>query len=154
MKYLVRAALVIGAAAALGLGCSKKNKLEKAQAFPDSLVGSEVIALVNGDTILGSDLRVLAYLSMTSPDSLHSRSFNNMLLDQLIDRAVFVQEAKAAGVWTPDSTVDWSDARASASASWKRPCALSTSLSVASEEETRGWLRPDHSRELRSTSRA
>jgi parvulin-like peptidyl-prolyl isomerase len=106
MKYMVRAALVIGAAAALGLACSKKNKLEPAQAFPDSLIGGEVIALVNSDTVSGRDLQVLAYLSMIGPDSLHSRSFNQMMLDQLIDRTVFLQEARAAGFSAPDSTVD------------------------------------------------
>lgn len=106
MKYLVRVVLVAGAAAALGLACSKKNKLEKAHAFPDSLVGSEVLAVVNGDTIVARDLQVLAYISMMGPDSLHSRSFNTMLLDQLIDRSVFVHEARTAGVSAPDSVVD------------------------------------------------
>lgn len=106
MKYLVRVVLVIGAAAALALGCSKKNKLEKAQAFPDSLVGNEVLAIVNGDTIIARDLQVLAYISMMGPDSLHSRTFNTMLLDQLIDRSVFMHEATASGISAPDSVVD------------------------------------------------
>jgi parvulin-like peptidyl-prolyl isomerase len=106
MKYFLRAALVVGAAAALGLGCSKKNKVEKAEAFPDSLVGAEVLAVVNGDTVTAKDLRVLAYISMVGPDSLKSRSFNTMLLDQLIDRAVFVKEAQASGLAAPDSVVD------------------------------------------------
>lgn len=106
MKYIVRVVLVIGAAAVLGLACGKKNKLEKAKAFPDSLVGGEVLAMVNGDTIQSKDLQVLAYLSMMGTDSLKSRTFNNMLLDQLIDRAVFVNEAKAAGLAAPDSVVD------------------------------------------------
>lgn len=106
MKFIVRAALVVGAAAALGLGCSKKNKLEPATAFPDSLVGTEVLAVVNGDTILAKDLQVLAYISMIGPDSLKSRTFNTMLLDQLIDRSVFMHEAKAAGTAAADSVVD------------------------------------------------
>ena len=106
MKYLVRAVLVVGAAAALGLGCSKKDKLGQAHAFPDSLIGTEVLAVVNGDTIFGRDLQVLAYISMTGTDSLKSPSFNTMLLDQLIDRAVFVHEARAAGLAAPDSLVD------------------------------------------------
>jgi parvulin-like peptidyl-prolyl isomerase len=106
MKYFLRAALALTAAAALGLACSKKNKVEQARAFPDSLVADEVLAVVNGDTILGRDLQVLAYISMTATDSLKNRSFNTMLLDQLIDRAVFVREAKAAGLAAPDSVVD------------------------------------------------
>jgi len=106
MKYFLRTALAIGIAAALAAACSKKNKVEKATAFPDSVVGNEVIALVNGDTIRGKDLQVLAYISMTGDDSLKSRSFNEMLLDQLIDRSVFVREAKAAGLAAPDSVVD------------------------------------------------
>jgi parvulin-like peptidyl-prolyl isomerase len=105
MKYFLRAALALVAAAVLGLACSKK-KLERAHAFPDSLLSDEVIAIVNGDTIRGKDLQVLAYVSMTSPDSLKDRSFNHRLLDQLIDRAMFVREAKAAGLAAPDSVVD------------------------------------------------
>jgi parvulin-like peptidyl-prolyl isomerase len=106
MKYIVRAALVIAAAAVLGLACSKKNKLQHASAFPDSLATKEVIAIVNEDTIRGKDLQVLAYVSMAPPDSTKNRAFNNRLLDQLIDRAVFVHEAKAAGLAAPDSVVD------------------------------------------------
>jgi parvulin-like peptidyl-prolyl isomerase len=106
MKYIVRAALVIAAAAVLGLACSKKNKLQHASAFPDSLAGNEVIAIVNEDTIRSKDLQVLAYVSMAPPDSLKNRDFNNRLLNQLIDRSVFVREAKAAGLSAPDSVVD------------------------------------------------
>jgi peptidyl-prolyl cis-trans isomerase C len=106
MKYIVRAALVLGAAAALSLACSKKGGLQKATAFPDSLVGKEVIAIVNGDTIRGKDLQVLAYVSMAPTDSVKNKSFNNKLLDQMIDRAAFVHEAQAAGVSAPDSVVD------------------------------------------------
>lgn len=106
MKYIVRAALVIAAAAVLGLACSKKSKMQHATAFPDSLVGREVIAVVNDDTLRGKDLQVLAYVSMAGPDSVKSRSFNNRLLDQLIDRSVFVHEAQAAGLSAPDSVVD------------------------------------------------
>jgi peptidyl-prolyl cis-trans isomerase C len=106
MKYLARVVLVAGAAAALGLACSKKNKLEKATSFPDSLVPNEVLAIVDGDTIVSKDLQVLAYISMMGTDSLKSRSFNTMLLDQLIDRAVFVNEARAAGLTAPDSVVN------------------------------------------------
>jgi peptidyl-prolyl cis-trans isomerase C len=106
MKYVLRVVLVLGAAAVLGLACSKKNKLEKASAFPDSLVSGEVLVMVNGDTIQSRDLQVLAFLSTMGADSLKSRSFNTMLLDQLIDRSVFVHEAKAAGLAAPDSVVD------------------------------------------------
>ena len=106
MRMYARVALAVAAAVALGLACSKKNKLEKATAFPDSLVGSEVIALVNGDTITAKDIKVLAYsVSASAADSLKSRSFNQMLLDQIIDRFVFIQEARAVGVTVPDSTV-------------------------------------------------
>jgi len=88
MKYYLRASLALAAAAVLGLACGKKNKVEKAQAFPDSLLANEVIAVVSGDTIRGRDLQVLAYISMTDTDSLKSPAFNKMLLDQLIDRSV------------------------------------------------------------------
>ena len=106
MKYIVRAALALGAAGVLCLACSKKGGLQRATAFPDSLVGKEVIAIVNGDTIRGKDLQVLAYVSMAGPDSIKTKSFNNKLLDQLIDRSAFVHEAQAAGVSAPDSVVD------------------------------------------------
>jgi hypothetical protein len=107
MKYIVRAALVLAAAAGLSLACSKKGGLQKATAFPDSLNGKEVIAIVNQeDTIRGKDLQVLAYVSMAGPDSIKSKSFNRTLLDQLVDRSVFVHEAKASGVSAPDSVVD------------------------------------------------
>ncbi|HET6347808.1 MAG TPA: peptidylprolyl isomerase [Candidatus Krumholzibacteria bacterium] len=106
MKYVVRAALVLAAAAVLGLACGKKTKVSQATAFPDSIVGSELIAVVNGDSIWGKDLQVLAYVSMVGPDSLHSPSFNTKLLDQMIDRFVFVKEARAAGTTAPDSIVD------------------------------------------------
>jgi len=106
MKYYVRAALVLAAAAALGLGCSKKNKIQPAKAFPDSLVGTEMLAVVDGDTIWGRDVQVLSYLSMTGPDSSKSRSFNTMLLNQLIDRSVFAKQARAAGLAAPDSVID------------------------------------------------
>jgi peptidyl-prolyl cis-trans isomerase C len=107
MKYIVRAALVLAAAAGLSLACSKKGGLQKATAFPDSLNGKEVIAIVNQeDTIRGKDLQVLAYVSMAGPDSIKSKSFNRTLLDQLVDRSVFVHEAKASGVSAPVSVVD------------------------------------------------
>lgn len=102
-----RVAAALLATLALGFGaCGKKSKVERAQAFPDSLVKREVVAVVNGDTITSKDLRVLAYT--TTPalhDSLQSRSFNLMLLDQMIDRSLFSQEARAAGVSVPDSLV-------------------------------------------------
>jgi peptidyl-prolyl cis-trans isomerase C len=102
-----RVAAALLATLALGFGaCGKKNKLERAQAFPDSLVKREVVAVVNGDTITAKDLRVLAYTTTPAlADSLKSRSFNLMLLDQMIDRRLFIQEAKAAGTTVPDSMV-------------------------------------------------
>lgn len=107
MKYIVRAALVLAATAACSLACSKKGGLKHASAFPDSIVGNEVIAIVNQeDTIRGKDLQVLAYVAMAPPDSLKKKTFNGTLLDQLIDRSVFVHEARAAGVSAPDSVVD------------------------------------------------
>jgi peptidyl-prolyl cis-trans isomerase C len=107
MKTYARAALAVAVAVALGLACSKKNKLEKAVAFPDSVVGGEVIAIVNGDTLTARDIRVLAYTTTpNSTDSLKIASFNLRLLDEMIDRFVFVQEARAAGVSVPDSMVN------------------------------------------------
>jgi parvulin-like peptidyl-prolyl isomerase len=107
MKTHVCVAFAVVAAMALGLACSKKNKVEKATAFPDSVVAGEVIAIVNGDTVSSKDLQVLAYTTTPgASDSLKSRAFNNMLLDQIIDRVVFTQEARAVGVTVPDSLVN------------------------------------------------
>lgn len=105
MNTRVRAAIALTATVALGLGaCSKKTQMAKA--FPDSLVTTEMIAIVNGDTITAKDIKVLAYTTTPAlQDSLKSRSFNLMLLDQMIDRSIFTQEAKAAGTQLPESLV-------------------------------------------------
>jgi peptidyl-prolyl cis-trans isomerase C len=99
----IRFVLVSALAVGLAFGCSKKKE-SVAHAFPDSLVNDELIATVNADTILGSDLKVLAYTTTPAlKDSLHSASFNKALLDQMIDRTAFFQEAKASGVTAPDT---------------------------------------------------
>lgn len=105
MKFL-RIAAVLAAAGVLSFGCSKKKE-SAATAFPDSLLTDEVVATVNSEEILGSDLKVLAYTTTAaSPDSLKNAAFNNRLLDQMIDRIVFSQEATAAGVTVADTLVE------------------------------------------------
>ncbi len=99
----IRPVLVAALAVGLALGCSKKKE-SAAHAFPDSLVNDEVVATVNSDPITGADLKVLAYTTTpATQDSLHSRSFNLGLLDQMIDRVAFSQEAREAGATAPDT---------------------------------------------------
>ncbi len=105
MKYL-RFMAAVAAAGLLMSACSKK-KAAVDFAFPDSLVSNEVIATVNDEPILGSDLRFLAYTTTAATeDSLKNVAFNERMLDQMIDRMVFSQEAKAAGFSVPDTTVE------------------------------------------------
>jgi len=108
MNTRMRVAVALFAMAAAGLGaCSKNKSVGKAEAFPDSLVIGEVVAIVGPDTITARELRVLAFTTTTaSQDSLHSRSFNLMLLDQMIDRKLFAREAEVNGVSLPDSFVN------------------------------------------------
>ena len=105
MKY-VRILAAIGAAGLLSFACSKKKSAADV-AFPDSVVSSEVVATVNEEPILGSDITFLAYTTTAaSKDSLKNQEFNKRLLDQMIDRVVFSQEAKASGVQVADTTVE------------------------------------------------
>ena len=105
MKYF-RIAAVLAVAGVLALGCSKKKETA-AIAFPDSVISDEVIATVNTEEILGRDLKVLAYTTTAaSPDSLKNAAFNKRVLDQMIDRVIFAQEAKAAGVTVADTLVE------------------------------------------------
>lgn len=105
MKFL-RIAAVMAAAGVLSFGCSKKKE-SAAVAFPDSVMSDEVVATVNDEPVLGSDLKVLAYTTTAaSPDSLKNAAFNTRLLDQMIDRIVFSQEARAAGVTVADTLVE------------------------------------------------
>jgi peptidyl-prolyl cis-trans isomerase C len=107
MKTRVCVAIALTAAVALGLGACSKKKAQRAEAFPDSLVTTEIVAVVNGDSISAKDLKVLAYTTTPAhPDSLKSRSFNLMLLDQMVDRKLFMQEARAVGTTLPDSIAD------------------------------------------------
>jgi peptidyl-prolyl cis-trans isomerase C len=104
MKYF-RIAAVLAVAGVLSLACSK-NKETTVHAFPDSVLSDEVVATVNNDPILGSDIKVLAYTTTNaSPDSLRNEAFNLRLLDQMIDRIIFAQEARAAGVTVADTMV-------------------------------------------------
>jgi len=104
MQFNARMALAVAAATVLVASCSKKNK-EAAHGFPDSLVADEVIATVNEEPVTGRELKVLAYTATGAMDSTKSESFNTRLLDQMIDRKLMAQEAKAAGVSVPDSVV-------------------------------------------------
>jgi parvulin-like peptidyl-prolyl isomerase len=104
MKYL-RIAAVVALAGVLAYGCSK-DKSASNHAFPDSIATGETIVTVNGDAIYGSDLMVMAFTTFGAPpDSLKSPSFNLQLLDQLIDRTIFYQEAKTSGISVADTVV-------------------------------------------------
>jgi peptidyl-prolyl cis-trans isomerase C len=96
--------LTVAAATVLAISCSKKKETA-AHAFPDSLVGDEVVATVNDEPITARELKVLAYIGAGQIDSTRTASFNIRLLDQMIDRKVFSQEAAAAGVSVPDTVV-------------------------------------------------
>ena len=104
MKSTVRMALAVAAATVFALSCSKKKEAAK-HAFPDSLAASEVVATVNNEPITGQELKVLAYTAAGMIDSTKSPSFNIRLLDQMIDRTLMAQEAKAAGVVVPDTLI-------------------------------------------------
>lgn len=104
MQLHARMVLAVAAATVLAASCSKK-KDAVVHAFPDSLISDEVIATVNTEPITGRQLKVLAYTAQGMMDSTTSPSFNLRLLDQMVDRTVFAQEAKAAGVSVPDSVV-------------------------------------------------
>ena len=103
MKLYVRTAVALAVATVFAASCSKKNN--RAAAFPDSLAAEEVIATVNDEPITGDELKVLAYTASGMMDSTRSPSFNIRLLDQMIDRKLMAQEAKAAGVSIPDTLV-------------------------------------------------
>jgi peptidyl-prolyl cis-trans isomerase C len=103
MKLYARMALALAVATVFAASCSKKK--DHAAAFPDSLAAEEVIATVNDEPITGDELKVLAYTASGMMDSTRSPSFNIRLLDQMIDRKLMAQEAKAAGVTIPDTIV-------------------------------------------------
>ncbi len=103
MKLYARMALAVAVATVFAASCSKKKN--SAGAFPDSLTADEVIATVNDEAITGNELKVLAYTATGMMDSTRSPSFNMRLLDQMIDRKLMEQEAKAAGVSVPDTVV-------------------------------------------------
>jgi peptidyl-prolyl cis-trans isomerase C len=103
---LMRIAAAIAVAGVLSSACSKKKE-SAAIAFPDSVLSDEVVATVNSDEIRGSDLLVLAYTTTAaSPDSLKDAAFNTRILDKMIDRVVFFQEARAAGIAVADTLVE------------------------------------------------
>jgi peptidyl-prolyl cis-trans isomerase C len=103
MHLHARMVLAVAAATLLAASCSKKK--EAAHVFPDSLAADEVIATVNDEPITGRELTVLAFTAGAMMDSTKTASFNLRLLDQMIDRKIFAQEAAAAGVAVEDSVV-------------------------------------------------
>jgi len=110
-KYHFMTGVVFAAAMSLtacgGGGQSGSGGL-KAEAFPDSVVDEEVLVLVNSYPITGKDLRTYALLyGMGTKDSLYSPSFNQQLLEGVIDRTLLWLEAEAIGVTVDDSTRDW-----------------------------------------------
>lgn len=104
MQFHARMVLAVAAATVLAASCSKKDKAAD-RAFPDSLAADEVVATVNDEPITGRELKVLAYTASGDIDSTKTASFNIRLLDQMIDRTLMAQEAKAAGVSVPDTVV-------------------------------------------------
>lgn len=103
MTLHARMVLAVAAATVLAASCSKKK--DAAHVFPDSLASDEVIATVNDEPITGRELKVLAFTAGAMMDSTKTATFNLRLLDQMIDRKVFAQEAAAAGVAIEDSIV-------------------------------------------------
>lgn len=96
--------------AACGGGDQSESGLDgkKAVAFPDSVVDEELLVRVNNHPIRGKDLRTYALLyGLGTKDSLGSRSFNESVLDGLIDRTLLWLESEALGISIDDSTQDW-----------------------------------------------
>jgi peptidyl-prolyl cis-trans isomerase C len=96
--------------AACGGGDKSESGLDgkRAVAFPDSIVDEELLVRVNNHPIRGKDLRTYAVLyGLGTEDSLNSRSFNESVLDGLIDRTLLWLESEALGVTIDDSTQDW-----------------------------------------------
>ena len=104
---------VVGLAAVLALaacggGDDSGFDGSKAKAFPDSVVDTELLVRVNSHPVTGKDLRTYVILyGLGAPDSLYSRSFNEQVLDGLIDRTLLLLESEANGVSIDDSTSDW-----------------------------------------------
>jgi peptidyl-prolyl cis-trans isomerase C len=96
--------VTVATATVLVTSCSKKKDAAQ-HAFPDSLVTGEVVATVNDEPVTAEELKVLAYIATGVTDSLKVASFNLRLLDQMIERKLFAQEARAAGVAVSDSMV-------------------------------------------------
>jgi peptidyl-prolyl cis-trans isomerase C len=100
-------AAVLSLAACGGSGNSGSGDAA-ANAFPDSVVNEQVVVRVNSQPVTGKDLRTYAILyGLGTEDSLRSPSFNEKLLDGLIDRTLLWLEAEAMGVAIDDSTRDW-----------------------------------------------
>jgi peptidyl-prolyl cis-trans isomerase C len=112
-RYYGLAGLVLAVAVSLA-ACGGGDKSQsgrdgaKAVAFPDSVVDEELLVRVNSHPIRGKDLRTYALLyGLGTRDSLHSRSFNETVLDGLIDRTLLWLESEAMGVAVDDSTREW-----------------------------------------------
>lgn len=111
MKINFRPAVAAIAAAvslaACGGGQSGSGE-QKAVAFPDSVVDEEVLVLVNSHPVTGKDLRAYVLLyGVGTADSLRSPSFNERILEGVVDRMLLWLEAEAVGVVINDSTRDW-----------------------------------------------
>jgi peptidyl-prolyl cis-trans isomerase C len=104
MQFHVRALLAAAIAMVFAASCSKKK--EAAHGFPDSLVAGEVIATVNDEPVTATELKVLAFTATGMMDSTRNASFNLRMLDQMIERTLLSQEAKASGVTVPDSVLN------------------------------------------------
>jgi peptidyl-prolyl cis-trans isomerase C len=104
MQVNVRGLLAVAVAMVFVASCSKKK--EVAHGFPDSLVTGEVVATVNDEPVTATELKVLAFTAMGSIDSTTNQAFNLRLLDQMIERTLLSQEAKAAGIVVSDSTLN------------------------------------------------
>ncbi len=88
-------------------GCSGKNGKEQlSTSFPDSIVGSELLVTVNNYPIRGHDLVTFSLVSGPIHTQVNSaREYNELLLQQLINRVLLWQEAVALGFSVSDSLV-------------------------------------------------
>ena len=108
IRWTVAAVVAALALAACGGDGESGFDGSKAKAFPDSVLDRELIVRVNSHPVTGKDLRSYALIyGLGTPDSLRSRTFNEQLLDGVIDRTILWLEAEAIGVTIDDSTRDW-----------------------------------------------
>lgn len=96
---------------AVGLACAGGNGESQSgggAAFPDSIRDTELVVTVNNHPIYGRDLRVFAMVYQpASADSMGYRQYHLRVMNQVVDRTLLWQEARARGLAPDDSTMQW-----------------------------------------------